>query len=107
MIFASGATGTLTLSDSREYSGYISGFTSSTTLDLRDIAFGTQSTIGFSGTTSGGVLSVDDGAHLASIALLGDYSTSNFIESSDGYGGTKVTETLVGANSASLTSHAA
>ena len=107
VIFASGATGTLTLSDSREYSGYISGFTSSTTLDLRDIAFGTQSTIGFSGTTSGGVLSVDDGAHLASIALLGDYSTSNFIESSDGYGGTKVTETLVGANSASLTSHAA
>jgi len=41
-----------------------------------------------------GVLTVSDGTHVASIHLVGDYATSPFVASSDGHGGTIVTDPM-------------
>ena len=41
---------------------------------------------------SGGTLSVGDGTHMANIALLGSYMASTFAASSDGHGGTLISE---------------
>ncbi|QBR72387.1 calcium-binding protein [Beijerinckiaceae bacterium] len=90
--FAPGAAGTLTLDHSTEFSGKVSGFEATDKLDLKDIAFGANTTVGFSGDATGGTLSVGDGGHLAKIALLGNYLASTFVASGDGHGGTQITE---------------
>ena len=46
----------------------------------------------FSGTSAGGVLSVTDGTNTARIKLAGDYLGTTFTASSDGHGGTMVTD---------------
>ena len=51
---------------------------------------GAGATIAYSGNNSPGTLTVSDGTHTASIALLGNYSLANFTASSDGHGGTSV-----------------
>jgi hypothetical protein len=40
------------------------------------------------------VLTVEDGAHVATIALLGNYMATSFVLSTDGHGGTLVTEKM-------------
>ncbi len=87
-----GATGTLELAQSQSYSGTISGFSKSgkTSFDLDDIAFGKATTATYSGTKKGGVLTVTDGTHTATISLKGNYLSSTFIAASDGHGGTLV-----------------
>jgi hypothetical protein len=82
--------GELVLTDSVHYGGTISGFskTSSTKLDLRDIAFSTKT----SATFSGGILTVTDGTHTAKIKLAGDFTGSKWTVSSDGHGGTVVVD---------------
>jgi hypothetical protein len=40
----------------------------------------------------GDTLSVTDGTHTANIALLGNYLASSFVSSSDGHGGTLITD---------------
>ena len=88
------STGTLQLDQSASFSGTISGFGGQDQLDLTDIAFGANSTLGYSnnGNNTGGSLVVSDGQHTASIALLGSYMASSFVTSSDGHGGTLVSE---------------
>ena len=44
------------------------------------------------GNTTAGVLSVSDGTHTAEILLLGNYTKSSFVASSDGSGGTIVVD---------------
>src|SRR5262249_60378273 len=66
------------------------------TLDLRDISFATIQSPTYSGTSTGGTLSVSDGTHNAQIALLGNYLTSTFVASSDGHGGTNVVDPSIG-----------
>jgi hypothetical protein len=93
VIFASGATGVLELARSQTYDGTISGFSSSgaTALDLADIQFKSGTTkASFVGTASGGVLTVTDGAHIAKIALAGNYTGAIFVVASDGHGGTLI-----------------
>jgi hypothetical protein len=93
--FEAGSTGTLELAQSVEYGGTISGFstTGANALDLGDIAYAKGTTTAtFSGTTSGGILTVTDGTHTAKINLTGDYTTSTFTTSSDGHGGTIVVD---------------
>jgi hypothetical protein len=87
-----GRSGELELADATAYSGAISGFsdTGATSLDLRDIGFVGAGEATFSGTMSGGVLSVTDGAHTARITLKGNYVGASFVASSDGHGGTDV-----------------
>ena len=63
-------------------------------IDLPDIAFGAQTTLAYSenATGTGGTLTVSDGRHAASIALLGNYMAGSFVATADGHGGTLITE---------------
>ena len=89
-----GSTGTLQLDQSASFSGTIAGFGGQDQLDLTDITFGANSTLGYSenSNNTGGSLVVSGGQHTASIALLGSYMASSFAAASDGYGGTIITE---------------
>jgi hypothetical protein len=95
----SGTTGVLELSHSQTYTATITGFSHSgkTSLDLTDIGFVSSSEATFSGTTARGVLTITDGTHTAKINLKGDYTTSTFVASSDGHGGTIVIDPRAGA----------
>jgi hypothetical protein len=88
-IFA-GPTGTLQLDHATSFSGTVAGMTGQDTLDLRDINFGTATRTTYSGTGSAGTLTVTDGAHSASIVLLGNYMASAFATSGDGHGGSSI-----------------
>jgi hypothetical protein len=96
----SGAQGTLQLDRSLAFTGYISAFRGQDRIDLRDVAFSAQTTLGYTTTSfnadnsdpTGGTLSVSDGTHTANLALLGNYTVSSFVLSSDGNGGTLVTD---------------
>jgi aryl-phospho-beta-D-glucosidase BglC (GH1 family)/20S proteasome alpha/beta subunit len=92
-----GATGSFILDHSSQLSGQVFNFTgdgnpsSSDQIDLTDIAFGAGTTVSYTGTSSGGTLTVSDAeSHTAHIALAGDYTSSTFSLSSDGSGGTVV-----------------
>jgi hypothetical protein len=86
-------TGTLKIDDSATFSGTISGqLAIGDVIDLADITAGANAAIAYSGNNSPGTLTVSDGIHIASIALLGNYSLANFTASSDGHGGTSVVD---------------
>ena len=61
-------------------------------IDLPDIAFGAQTTLAYAENAAGtgGTLTVSDGRHAASIALLGNYIAGNFVIGADGHGGTLI-----------------
>jgi hypothetical protein len=90
-----GSTGVLELGDSTAYNGQVSGFskTGQTSFDLADIGFTNIHQASFSGTTSGGVLTVSDGTHTAHIHLVGDYTSLFWVTESDGHGGVSVRDT--------------
>ena len=69
-------------------------------IDFADIGFGANSTLGYAANSdhSGGTLSVGDGTHMANIALLGSYMASTFAASSDGHGGTLISEAAQTSN---------
>jgi hypothetical protein len=98
--FAAGATGTLKLDQSSSFTGSVSGFAAGDTLDLADIAFGANTTLGYSANAdgTGGTLSVSDGTHSASIALFGQYSAAGFQMGSDSGAGAIVTSAEQGAS---------
>ena len=92
-------TGTLQLDASsanngQGYTGSISGFGGQDHMDLGDIAFGANTTLGYAANANntGGTLTVSDGAHTANLALLGQYSASSFAAAGDGHGGTIITD---------------
>jgi len=89
--FAS-TTGTLKLDNSASFAGTVAGLSGQDSLDLADVNFASVRTPSFSGTSTGGVLTVSDGAHTANIALLGNYMAASFAPSSDGHGGTFVVD---------------
>ena len=88
-------TGTLQLDNSASFSGTVAGMTGSDTIDFGDIDPAKVQTPSYAGDTSGGTLSVTDGAHSANIALLGNYLASTFTTASDGHGGTAVADPAV------------
>src|SRR5258708_4573334 len=88
------ASGTLKLDNSQSFTGTVSGLALGNYIDLTDIAFVTN-TLGYTrntGNTGGTLSAADGGGHSASIALLGSYMASSFVASSDGHGGTLVTD---------------
>ena len=89
VLFA-GDTGMLKLDDSQHYAGQISGIRGRDTLDLADISFSSQLTLGYraNNDNSGGTLTVNDGMHVANLVLLGSYMATSFVASSNGHGGT-------------------
>ena len=88
-----GATGTLKIDNTASFTGQIGGqLAIGDVIDFAGITAGANATIGYSGNNSPGTLTVSDGTHTASIALLGNYSLANFTASSDGHGGTSVVD---------------
>ena len=89
-----GSTGTLELADSKTYTGAVTGLSSSGTnsLDLLDIGFAGATTGVYTGTTTSGVLTVTEGANVATIHLTGDYLGSTFTLSNGVGGSTKVVD---------------
>ena len=87
-----GSTGTLQLDDSLGFSGTVGGMSGQDIIDLRDINFSTVHSPTYSGTSTGGTLTVADGAHTAEIALSGNYLASSFVPSADGAGGVDVVD---------------
>jgi hypothetical protein len=63
-------------------------------IDLPNIAFGAHTTLAYAANAAGtgGTLTVSDGRHAASIALLGNYMAASFVTTADGHGGTLVRE---------------
>jgi autotransporter passenger strand-loop-strand repeat protein len=94
--FTIGGTGggILQLDDSVNFHSVISGFGVPGGIDLRDIAFGSNTTLGFTeaGDNLSGTLTVSDGTNTANITLLGQYVAGNFTKQSDGNGGTLITD---------------
>ena len=84
-------TGTLKLDNSGTFAGTVAGMGGQDTIDFADIDPAKVQTPGYAGDASGGTLNVTDGTHTANIALLGNYLASTFVASSDGHGGTSVT----------------
>ena len=82
--------GVLLLDSSATYTGHVALFAPGFEIDLRDIAFGASTTLGYSGDTNAGTLTVSDSTHGANIAMLGSYMASSFATSSDGHGGTLI-----------------
>ena len=94
---ATGAAGTLSLAQSRSYTGTVSGFshTPATKFDLRDISFASGTTTAHfveNSQNTAGVLTVTDTVHhtTATIHLTGVYSPTGFTTATDTKGGTLV-----------------
>jgi hypothetical protein len=93
VIFVTGATGQLRLTDFKDFTGKVSGLstTGSNTIDLATMAFVSGATKAtYSGTTASGVLTVTNGTLAAHVTLLGNYVGHAFAATSDGHGGTLV-----------------
>lgn len=80
----------LQLDHSTAFIGEIAGFGGADTIDLRDVIFGSGTTLGYKANSSnaGGTLVVSDGTHTSALALLGQYTATSFAVASDGHGGT-------------------
>jgi autotransporter passenger strand-loop-strand repeat protein len=91
--FAGG--GTLVLDDARLHAK-IAGFnaTDPDAIDLTTIDFATA-TLGYSGNTLSGTLTVSDGVNTTKIAMLGNYVLGNFHKADDSHGGTLITDPAV------------
>jgi hypothetical protein len=63
-------------------------------LDFSDIAFGHDTTLAYAVNSdkTGGTLTVSDGLHAQSVALLGQYMASSFVMAGDGHVGTLITD---------------
>jgi hypothetical protein len=78
--FASGSTGVLILDHAFDFSGVVSGMTTSNQLDLLDFSFAKGATLNYTANAAGngGTLSVTDGEHTANIALSGHFDPAGF-----------------------------
>jgi len=86
--FDSGAAGTLKLDVSAAFSGSVSGFAAGDKLDFGDVAFGANTQITYSANDKGigGMLSVSDGAHVAQVAMNGQYAAAGLQANAEGSG---------------------
>ena len=100
--FVAGATGTLKIDHSltAPFTGTIAGLTKNDSVDLADLTWvkGHMHAI-FSGSASGGVLTVSDGSSRVELDLSGNYTTSTWVLSKDSSGGTTVTDPAAGVSS--------
>jgi VCBS repeat-containing protein len=96
--------GTLKLAQSTGFTGTIAGFGAGDAIDLADLGFGGSTTLAYAANQdgSGGTLSVSDGTHSTSLALLGQYAATGFQGASDPGAGTLITYTPPHANDPNL-----
>jgi len=101
-----GTNGTLLLDNASLFTGAVAGFRGLDRIDLAQIGFGAETTLGYSANAAGagGTLCLSDGVHAASIALLGNYVAGSFATAADGHSGTLITEAEQSAHGPSLTS---
>ncbi|WP_456784475.1 cadherin domain-containing protein [Bradyrhizobium sp. USDA 4516] len=87
------AAGHLILDDAFHFSGTVSGLDGNDDIDLKGISFGANTAVSFAENQAGtgGTLTVSDGAHTASIVLLGQYDPAGFAEKADTTNGTVIT----------------
>ena len=79
------------LGDPSSFSRTIAGLSGSDAIDLTNLGFGASTEVidvSYSETTNITTLTVTDGTHIDMIQLVGDYTGSNWVLSSDGSGGT-------------------
>jgi autotransporter passenger strand-loop-strand repeat protein/uncharacterized repeat protein (TIGR03803 family) len=103
-----GPSATLVLERASALTGTISGFQVSDAIDLGDILFNNPgTTLGYTqnAANTGGTLTVSDGSHVASLALLGQYTAAAFALTSDGHGGTLVTDPAIAAQASIAAPH--
>ena len=92
VVVGSGAAGLLVLDDATNFTGTISGLNADDRVDLRDIAFGANTTMSYADNgAGGGVLTVSDGVNSVNLALVGAYQLGDFSLASDGQGGSLLT----------------
>jgi regulation of enolase protein 1 (concanavalin A-like superfamily) len=87
-----GAHATVKIDHAVDFSGTVAGLNGNDVLDLADLAFGSNTTLGYAANSNntGGTMTVTDGTHTANIALLGQYMAASFSTSADGFGGTLI-----------------
>src|SRR5258708_7242988 len=85
-----GSTGTLKLDNPSSFAGTVAGMTGQDAIDFTNLNFATIHTPTFSGTSSGGTLTVTDGTRTNQLPLLRNYMPATFVPSSDLHGGTTV-----------------
>ena len=59
-------------------------------IDLTDLMYSSFQSLGYTGNTTQGKLSITDGTHTGSVTLLGSYTAANFTVSADAQGGTLI-----------------
>jgi hypothetical protein len=75
------------------FTGYLSGLSTKNAVDLADLAWTPgKMKATFSGNTSGGTLTVTNGANSVALKLLGNYTTASWTFSKDSTGGTRVVD---------------
>jgi len=86
------ANATLKIDHAADFSGTVAGFDANDALDLADLAFDSNTTLGYAANSSntGGTLTVSDGTQTVNIALLGQYMAADFVMSANGFGGTLI-----------------
>jgi hypothetical protein len=90
VVFAAGTIEELFLTNSQTFSGNISGFTGSESIDLQDINFaaGTTTATYTANSNLGGTLVITDGTHTTDLSMVGTYSQASFSLQNDGNGKT-------------------
>jgi hypothetical protein len=99
--FAADAAGTLTLKDAADFTGTISGFSSNDQIDLTNISYSiaSVSNASYSSSTNITTLAITDGTSTDAIKLVGNYTINTAWHfSSDGHGGTLLTDSLPGGS---------
>jgi len=99
--FLANSTGQLVLDQSTGYTGQISGFGTTQSIDLTDIDFATgvkMSYVSNNKKNTSGVLTITDGTHTTRLEMQGSHTLANFKVASDGAGGTLVTDPIVAKN---------
>jgi hypothetical protein len=96
---AADASGSLVLSDSEHFSGTVTGFDSDDLLVFDDILLGADTHVSYAANADGlgGLLTLTDGTHSATIAMTGTFDADGFELASDGDTGTIVTYHHLGA----------
>ena len=92
--FSGGNAGVLALDQSQDFTGNISGFGGQDQIDLGDIGFTANTTLNYAANSvdTGGILTLSEGTHTTELCLVGNYTASSFAISSDGHGGTLLTD---------------
>ena len=91
-VIFNGSDGTLMLSDPAAFTGAIRNFSAGNAVDLPELTFNANTTLGYSGTPAGGTVTVTNGSQTAAFALLGNYMAASFVTAADGHGGTVITD---------------